>query len=511
MIRNIGDDASFTNRTSHSNDVEKTCCSIVDEKDLKELVNLERLKISALLHDIGHTPFGHAGEDIINSLFCSIDNIHYSESNPGLFKHNLNSVRLLTLDKSFTDLGEDKYIIMDSILKHSSLMPSNYNFILYSDENILKINYIFFKIDFEKSDLMKAFWDCYKDNKCNSRNNLIVNRKICHLCAGDRKICYFADKVIDERHKLSSYLSYPYALTIEGTVLYWADEISCFISDLKDALIFLHKYEKDVKRLISMNMIKSELALIETELGNSFFLNKMKEYVDLVDCIDMSLDRKIEKGNFLLNELKKYLINSLDIKDLDKSFVAIKTVNGKCEPRFSLPVNTLKMLARVKKGIYKDIHDIQYIKKTNQVGKNIINSLLMFYCRNFDAFLTDYCQINRVEKKIFSEELAEAVCNLLSISTRPAEGWTKNPYVFQLAKEIGSESFSPTDEYLREIVLIKKNIKDESKEYNRIVNLFKREIGYFIASLNEKQLLKLEEKRETNRLIKELPTKYVFE
>ena len=50
-------------------------------------LNLDLIEAIALGHDIGHTPFGHAGEKILDELFYSYAGRHFS--------HNIHSVRVL--------------------------------------------------------------------------------------------------------------------------------------------------------------------------------------------------------------------------------------------------------------------------------------------------------------------------------------------------------------------------------------------------------------------------------
>lgn len=50
-------------------------------------LNLDLIEAAALGHDIGHTPFGHAGERSLNAL--------YQEKTGRLFNHNVHSVRVL--------------------------------------------------------------------------------------------------------------------------------------------------------------------------------------------------------------------------------------------------------------------------------------------------------------------------------------------------------------------------------------------------------------------------------
>lgn len=50
-------------------------------------LNMDLIEAAALGHDIGHTPFGHAGERFLNELYC--------EKTGRLFNHNVHSVRVL--------------------------------------------------------------------------------------------------------------------------------------------------------------------------------------------------------------------------------------------------------------------------------------------------------------------------------------------------------------------------------------------------------------------------------
>ncbi len=54
-------------------------------------LNLDLIEAISLGHDIGHTPFGHAGEDFLDELLCEHTSRHFS--------HNIHSVRVL--DKIF--------------------------------------------------------------------------------------------------------------------------------------------------------------------------------------------------------------------------------------------------------------------------------------------------------------------------------------------------------------------------------------------------------------------------
>lgn len=73
-------------------------------------LNLELIEAIALGHDVGHTPFGHMGERVLNDI-CVKENIGY-------FKHNAQSVRALK------DIEEVNLTLqtLDGILAHNGEM-----------------------------------------------------------------------------------------------------------------------------------------------------------------------------------------------------------------------------------------------------------------------------------------------------------------------------------------------------------------------------------------------------
>jgi dGTPase len=99
----------FRTRLTHSIEVAQICRSIARALGLNE----DLAEAIALAHDLGHTPFGHAGQDALNACMCDY----------GGFEHNLQSLRTV-------DFLEEHYAAFDGlnltyetregILKHCS-------------------------------------------------------------------------------------------------------------------------------------------------------------------------------------------------------------------------------------------------------------------------------------------------------------------------------------------------------------------------------------------------------
>ncbi len=99
----------FRTRLTHSLEVAQIARSIARSM----LINEDLVEAIALAHDLGHTPFGHAGQDTLNSCMKDF----------GGFEHNLQSLRVV-------DVLEERYAAFDGlnlcyetregILKHCS-------------------------------------------------------------------------------------------------------------------------------------------------------------------------------------------------------------------------------------------------------------------------------------------------------------------------------------------------------------------------------------------------------
>ncbi len=79
-------------------------------------LNCDLVEAIALGHDVGHTPFGHAGERKLNELL--------KKEGEKTFKHNIQSVKILKfLEKKYNDYdGLNLTIpVLEGILKHTKI------------------------------------------------------------------------------------------------------------------------------------------------------------------------------------------------------------------------------------------------------------------------------------------------------------------------------------------------------------------------------------------------------
>ena len=101
----------FRTRLTHSLEVAQIARSIARELGLHE----DLAEAIALSHDLGHTPFGHAGQTALNQ--CMEDH--------GGFEHNLQSLRVVDkLEQKYADFDglNLTFETREGILKHCSLV-----------------------------------------------------------------------------------------------------------------------------------------------------------------------------------------------------------------------------------------------------------------------------------------------------------------------------------------------------------------------------------------------------
>ena len=98
-------DDHYRNRLIHTLEVNQIARTIGTALNL----NLDLIEAVALAHDVGHTPFAHAGEQSLNQLLSAG------------FKHNENSIRVLTrLEKGKNREGLNlSREVLDGVLHHS--------------------------------------------------------------------------------------------------------------------------------------------------------------------------------------------------------------------------------------------------------------------------------------------------------------------------------------------------------------------------------------------------------
>ncbi len=78
-------------------------------------LNEDLIEAASLGHDLGHTPFGHVGESILNELSLK----HHE----GYFNHNIQSVRILMNIENYGQGANITIPVLDAIMCHNGELP----------------------------------------------------------------------------------------------------------------------------------------------------------------------------------------------------------------------------------------------------------------------------------------------------------------------------------------------------------------------------------------------------
>ena len=101
-------------------------------------LNEDLIEAAALGHDLGHTPFGHVGERVLNEIS--------KEVGEGYFMHNINSVRNLMFVENYGKGQNISLQVLDGIMCHNGELVSNEYYIKPKT----------------KEDFLKEYFESYK-------------------------------------------------------------------------------------------------------------------------------------------------------------------------------------------------------------------------------------------------------------------------------------------------------------------------------------------------------------
>jgi dGTPase len=261
QIFNVGGDDNYRNRITHTLEVMQIATTITKALGL----NSELTEAIALGHDIGHTPFGHAGERTLNYIMNNCDIIDkkiiiFAEDERG-FKHNLQGLRILCDIEKQSRNYHGKNITINTLWGIANHTDAKWE---------------------ECKFLNKEDWYCSlrkNDKKCHHDNT----HKTIYQCVD------FYDKYLDE-------LSKHEAWTFEAYVIKYADEIAQRHHDIEDGIIsslftakdFIIKFEdcfkgtkcynKDIEKIVEN--IKDEMNQHSNEINkyNNFILPRLRKF-----------------------------------------------------------------------------------------------------------------------------------------------------------------------------------------------------------------------------------------
>ena len=182
FVNTAGD--HYRTRITHSLEVAQIARTLAKYFNLNE----DLCETLSLSHDLGHTPFGHAGEDALNDCMKSF----------GGFDHNIQTLRIVTLleNKYYNFKGLNLSLeTIDGLVKHNGRVLNEEKF-----TNILGKNFFKSKINFLSSPSLEAQLAAISDDIAYNSHDLEDGLRAKLYTIKDLKKIPILSKIIN-RHK----------------------------------------------------------------------------------------------------------------------------------------------------------------------------------------------------------------------------------------------------------------------------------------------------------------------
>lgn len=249
----------YRTRLTHTLEVSQIARSLARYLDANE----DLVEAIALGHDIGHTPFGHQGERVLDEVMSGEDKLGLImyPLNLGGFKHNFNSLRVLDIVQSKFEDYEGlnlSWQVLEGILKHTKI---------------------------------KKYKDCEEHKNCWDINRFVSSQSLIERL----------------------YLNKRFSVTLEGQIVAIADEIAQRQHDIDDGLrnkeleIQLSELYKEILDIIN-KIISNESQYVE--MDKDHLGNLVELLIQLRDNLLKNKDVKsrLFKTDILVRNIIEYFI-----------------------------------------------------------------------------------------------------------------------------------------------------------------------------------------------------------
>jgi len=309
----------YRTRLTHSMEVSQIARTLARSLGLNE----DLCETLSLSHDLGHTPFGHAGEHVLNK--CMEDY--------GGFDHNIQTLRIVTLieNKYYKFLGLNLTIeTLDGLIKHNGPINNINHF-----NSILKKDLFKNKIDFHKYPSLEAQISAISDdiaynnhdlqdglranlftiNKVNSIKAIheLTNKHIYNMKKFRKEVIInqivrelINDMVLDVIKTTQKNLKKINPKTIKD--IYKQDHL---IVDFSDKM---KKTVSQIKSFLKISMYNHKKVIVNTNKGKKiiknlfeYLLKNHKKYINNDFLKDEKKERKI--ADFIAGMTDRYAIN----------------------------------------------------------------------------------------------------------------------------------------------------------------------------------------------------------
>ena len=317
FVNTTGD--HYRTRITHSLEVSQIARTLAKYFNLNE----DLAETLRLAHDLGHTPFGHAGEEALNE--CMKRN--------GGFDHNIQTVRIVTLleNRYYNFKGLNLSIeTLDGLVKHNGPVKNKIKY-----NKILGKNFFKQKINFNKSPSLEAQIASISDDIAYNSHDLEDGLKANLFKLNDVKRIPILN-VLLKKH-INKIKKYPHDIVLRQIVREIIDEmvrdvifntqknikknriksvkdiykskypLVCFSNKMK-------KFDTNIKKFLKKNMYYNKNVIHKTNLGKKivkklFFIIKKnpKKYIKFDKSNNADIERSI--CDFIAGMTDRYAIN----------------------------------------------------------------------------------------------------------------------------------------------------------------------------------------------------------
>ena len=311
-------DDHYRTRITHSLEVSQIARTIAKIFKLNE----DLCETLSLAHDLGHPPFGHAGENSLNE--CMINN--------GGFDHNIQTLRIVTfLEKKYPKFNGLNLSIetLDGLIKHNGIVLQKRKF-----DNILGKKTFKGKIDFLKNPSLEAQIASISDDVAYNSHDLEDGLKAKLFKIEDIKnISVISDVIKNNKIKIKkNEVTFISQITREIINLMVKDIVDNTknnlktqgiknINDVYKSKIKLVNFSKkmsyfdyEIKKFLKKNMYFNKKVLNPTKKGSKvikFLFKKIKrnplKYIKKQDFLKRNVERCV--CDFIAGMTDRYAIN----------------------------------------------------------------------------------------------------------------------------------------------------------------------------------------------------------
>ena len=293
----------FRTRITHSLEVSQIARTLAKFFNLNEDLS----ETLSLAHDLGHTPFGHAGEESLNNCM----------RNYGGFDHNIQTLRIITLleNRYYNFKGLNlSFETLDGLIKHNGPINNLTKF-----NQILGNNFFKMKIKFSFNSSLEAQLASISDDIAYNSHDLEDGLKANLFKLKDLKNIPILDKIIFKHIKKTN--KYSTDLIIRQIIREIINEMvnDVILTTGKNIKIYKIKNLNDIyKTKVNLVSFSNKMKIFDIKIKN--FL-KQKMYFHRNVNVKTNYGKKIIKNLFLKikNNPKKYInINKYNNSNLER-------------------------------------------------------------------------------------------------------------------------------------------------------------------------------------------------